>query len=273
MPFFFSENNTVDDISKVPESYRGMYQQQGEQHVLQDAFKPAAVNIDSLARRVGNQEEALSRLGTERDQLRAYRVDGFDTGEAMQAELTRLRQVETGAGKGAKALDEARTEWQREHQQIVAAKDERIGELEGTIMRNQKAGDIAAAMTRFPHKVLPEWAEVVDNLMGQRVQVARVTVEGQEQFVTRVMKADGSGVAVDEAMNPLGLDGLLRELHGHKTYGNCFAGEPKRGGGVHPSHIPGSPPPGAPQHRSSHQKIATGLTGRTGTVHGAGEPS
>lgn len=256
MEFEFLKNPTVDDINKVPEQFRGLYQQGDNGYALGENYQGVATAVDGL-------NKSLKAARRDADEAKRNRPDlsGFSAiGQLLGVEGDDAVNPETLKGAIEKLISESKdgkVNWDKMKRDLEAGFNTKLtakdGELQAMGKTLQKYLVTTAAVQAIAaHKGVPD-------LLLPHIQAKTKVIKDGEDYVVRV---------VDESGDPRGnasggfmtVEDLVKELKGSPTFGRAFESEAPAGGGAKPGNQ-GKP---KPQNRelSPTEKIAAGLAKR-----------
>lgn len=257
MDFEFLKNPVVDDVTKVPEQFRGLYVQGDTGYSLNEDFKPLANAIDGL-----NKSLKASRRDADEAKRNRPDVSGFaSVGQLLGLEGEDATNAETlkqaverviGESKDGKVnWDKMKRDLERGFQTQLQGKD---GELQTMSKTLQKYLVTTAAVQAISgQKGVPE-------LLLPHIQAKTKVIKEGDEYVVRV---------VDESGDPRGnasggfmtVEDLVKEMKASPTFGRAFESEAPSGSGVKPGAAQGRPTPARP-NMSPTEKIAAGLAKR-----------
>ncbi len=257
MEFEFLKNPTVDSIDKVPEQFRGLYNEGDGGYVLNDGFKGTAGAIDGL-------NKSLKAARRDADDAKKNRPDvsgfsaigqllGLEGDDAANAETLKaaVERVISESKDGKVNWDKMKKDLERGFTTQLQGKD---GELQNMSKTLQKYLVTTAAVQAIAeHKGASEL--LLPHIQGQ----TKVIKEG-EDYVVRVVDAAG-----DPRGNSSGgfmtVEDLVKEMKASTTFGRAFDSDTPSGSGMKPGATQQKP---GQQKRelSPTEKISAGLAKR-----------
>lgn len=249
MDFVFSTNSAVDDLTKVPEHFRGMYTEQDGKFAIADQFRGVAEAVDGLnkaltaARKDAKGKPSLAQV------LQPF---GVDSVEALQAKMDELNQQVTSAADGKVNWDKMKADLSAAHQRELAQRDERNTSMQRSLERHlvdREAVAAIAALKGVPELLLPHI----------RSQV-KVILDG-EDYVTRVVDASGDPRG-DGKGGFMSVKDLVAEMRGSTVFGRAFESDATSGGGAKPGSMARAVGTTTNAPKSPTDKIAAGLAAR-----------
>jgi hypothetical protein len=256
--FKFAENQTIDDISKVPAEFQCCYVEDGE------TYKLASDNpvVASLVKNVTSLTGTVTKLRTEVDSVKAQRFDLSELSEwgttpteiaaKFAEEKNELSAKAPKTEEWQAKLNQQRVDMTTQHTAQLTAKDGQIAGLNSALENELVTARSVAALAA--HKGSPEL------LMGVITQHVKVVRSDDGKYSTQVVGEDGTARfnATGENMS---LPELVGELKADPRYARAFESEAPQGGNTRPGSTSGghSRNNGGKDERSSNDKIASGL--------------
>jgi hypothetical protein len=270
MPFDFSANRTVEDLTKVPEDFRGFYKEasDGSGHVLDEA-NPVVVSavkvIGGLWTTVANQRREIEtkvKTGVE-GALAPLSEYGADANAILEAVTAKLDEAKKSGVRGSKDQEAALEKLRKDLGDVHVAKERQweesrtglIGQIRRLLVDNQigeALGDRALS-PKVAKRVIGDFVDIEEDEGGNFRTIVRDPVTNEP----RKRVTDGGLLTVQE---------LVGELATNDEYKPLFKSEAPKGSGS----SPGGPgkrvehtPPAA--QKSYVDKITAGL--RKGQQH------
>lgn len=257
MDFEFLKNPTVDDVSKVPEQFRGFYAEGEGGYVLQDNFKATAGAVDGLNKSLKAARRDADEAKRNRPDLSGFaaigQLLGLEGDDAANAEALQsaVNKLLTESKDGKVNWDKMKRDLETGFNTKLQAKDGELATMSKSLQKYLVNSAAVAAIAA--HKGVPD-------LLLPHIQAKTKVIKDGEDYVVRVV--DDSG---DPRGNASGgfmtVEDLVKELKGHQTFGRAFESEAPNGGGKPPGS--GNKPPVQKQgEMTATQKIAAGLAKR-----------
>ena len=233
MDFNFNDHLQVENLEKVPEQFRGLYESNEEDGVFalsKDEKVVGAVSaITGLNRALVAARAEAKAKGSNKVDLSALKDFGDSPEEIASAIRNQIDGLQAELAKGGEAklnLDTIKADLAKAHSNDITAKDTEITNLKTTLytylVENRAQSDIVAA------------GGVPELLMPVLKQHLKPVIE-DGSYTVRVVDSEGnirySGVT-GEAMTPAE---RVAELKADEKFGRAFASEVKSGGGSAPS--------------------------------------
>lgn len=269
MEFDFEKSGTVADINTVPEAYRSLYvetdgQDGNKVFTISDTAKGIVeayvgtskalnkartdlkdANAESASRRVTKNSvlEFVNGLGVDGS------VDEEDPLNTLKAHIDEL----TGKVKGGKDLkinlEKIKADHQRALDEAVAAKDQDVVVMRGTLERylvDQSATEALAESKGSVQLLLPH------------VKAHTKVVQDGDDYVVRVVDAQGD-FRSDGKGGFMSVKDLVAEMKTQETFGRAFESESSGGTGARPGSMQQRGTHRTDEPKSSTDKIAAGL--------------
>lgn len=269
----FKKNMVVDDVSIVPEQYRGLYVagtgENAGKHVLVPSAQGLANDYDGVNTVLLDERNKSKNKNTEaagfRTQLQRFSElaqemgltveEGADLAERIKTHVTELTDQVKG-GKEAKInLDNVNRDWTKRLTTAVDTEKGKTTRMQTSLERylvGQAAAEALAKAGGSPDLLLPH--------VRSRVKV----VQDGEDFIARVLDADGTSIRTGNNGQPMSVADLVAEMKTQPAFAPAFKSEAKGGSGKQPGE--GRPAPktnnNAGGEKSATQKIADGLAKR-----------
>ncbi len=255
MDFEFGKAQTIDSLDKVPEPFRGLYQQGESGYVLNESFAPIGSAIDGLNRSLKAARRDADNAMRNRPDVTAYAAVGQLLGlegEAAYAPDALRDAVEASiqASKDGKVnWDKMKDSLERGFNQKLEAKDKEIEAKDKSLARylvNSEATRAIASMKGVPELLLPQ------------ITAQTKVVNDNGDYVVRVIDAAGDprGNASGGFMT---VEDLVKELKASPTFGRAFESEAPSGNGMKPGSGSQRPAPPRQGELSPVDKIKAGL--------------
>lgn len=255
MEFNFAQNQTVDSLDTVPETFRAAYEEKDGKFSVRTDLAGIVGALDGVNGALKKERGITTTLKQQKDATAALKELGFDSFDAVKARIDEL-----GAAVAAKAnVDPAKIKNEIE-QTFQTERDgfkTTLAGMEDTLfkylVRNEALGALNTAKGN------------ADLLMPHIERVSRVVKDDASgEYVVRILDGEGQyrGDGKGGFMQP---KDLVAELRSSKTFGVAFESDAS-GGGADPKGQPASR--GAQQQhqrqqqnegRNSVDKIAGGL--------------
>jgi hypothetical protein len=247
MEFIFSQNQTIDDINKVPEHFRGAYKQEGDKYVLNAEFKGFYEAIDGLGSALGKERKAKK----EPDLTPVLTQFGVDSLEALQEKITGLETTVADVKSGKVNWEKMKADLEKAHQKALETEAGKTKKMEGSLHRYLVESAAVNAIS--------EAKGVSDLLLPHIRDRVKVVMDGDDYVVRVVDKAgdprgDGKG-------GFMGVKELVAEMKADKTFGRAFESDAPAGGGSQQRQAP-SKISNQGGEKTSTSKIADGLAKR-----------
>lgn len=259
MQFDFNQSQTVEDINKVPEDFRGLYKEGSDgKYTLntEDAGVKSAVSaITRLNKSLAAARAEAKAKGEAKPDLSALSEFGEtpeDVAKNVQAKIAELTDQLTKGDKNKINVDKIKEDLAKEHAkqtQALTSKNEALtSQLHTLLVENAAVAEITAA-------------KGVPDLLMPFVKSQIKVIEADGKLIPRVVDAQGdirySGVTGE----PMSIKELVADMKGQEKYGRLFESEQKSGAGTRPGAVTQQPRKEAGE-RSSVEKIAAGLSKR-----------
>lgn len=285
--FDFIQNETVTDIEKVPEKFRGLYAEDQENggFFLPDSVKPLAHSYTGLSKNFkdakNNKKKANDESASRRKQLQEIetlaselevdleQIDGENTtlGTALKAKIDELRSQAKNGKDVQHNIDKVRQDAEKRINEVTQNKDKELSTMQAALQQHMVSDAATRAITAkkgSPELLLPHierHCKVVQN--GERN-------DGTPKYEVAVLDADGD-IRTNGRGDNMSVEDLVEEMRQSDKYGRAFDSETPGGTGA----TPGRQGPNPGQRRqdrenmSSTDKIAAGLKGGK---YGSGRP-
>lgn len=267
MEFKFADNKTVASLDKVPEQFRGAYEDAGDgTFKLSDGATWAATAIDSLNGSLFNARNENNRLVETKNELTtsitAFKALGDDA-VAVAATIKKLEDAATKGGENKVDLEAIRKEAQENLDKVMADNKAELEKERSAGRRTHAESQINGALVE--HKVRSNMAPFLRDHVVKNVDV----VLGDDgTFVARVKGPDGNHRS-DGVGGFMTVQSLIKEMRGQEEFGAFFEGDGQSGSGTPPGAGTGTPPgDSGGKGRSAMDKISSGLKKR-GIAQGA----
>lgn len=263
--FNFADNESVEDISSVPEKYRGLYAESEGKHVLIDAAKGIVADYTGVSNAlagVRNDKKKVTDENAER-RIAAKAVEefaqslGLEIGDdGMAAALKTHIEGLQGTIKGGKDLqinlDKINGEWKTRMAELTTSKDSEVSEMRGALSKHL----ISDAASR----ALAEAKGSIDLLLPHVQASCKVIRNDDGSYAVTVLDAQGDS-RFDGSGGLMGVKGLVEEMKTKDAFGRAFETEQAPGTGARPGSMSRSIQSGAGEQRelSSIEKIRVGL--------------
>lgn len=255
MEFTFTDSQNVETLDKVPAQFQGLYTEADEGgFTLAENYKGVAETVDGLGK-------ALSAARREAKEAKSKQVDvdavlrdrlGVDGLDAAEATINELKEAVQKAGDGKVNWDKMRADLEASSQKAMAAKDEEVSAMRGTL---EKYLVDNAAVT-----AVSEARGVPDLLIPHIRSQVKVVSEGDAYSVHVVDAAgDARGNGKGGFMT---IADLVAEMKASPIFGRCFESEAPSGNGITPGTTNRSTVRGNTRELSANEKIAAGLNKR-----------
>lgn len=258
MEFEFAKNTEVEDVSKVPEPFRGLYVQgEGGKYKLTETYAGVATAIDGLNKSLKAARRDADDAKKNRPDLSGFnavgQLVGLEGDEAVNPESLKvaIEKVITESKDGKVNWDKMKRDLETGFNSKIQAKD---GELQVMSKSLQKYLVTTAAVQAIAgHKGVP------DLLLPHIAAKTKVVKEGDD-YVVRV---------VDESGDPRGnasggfmtVEDLVKEMKASPVFGRAFESEAASGTGTRPgvgTHAGRQQPPTL----TANERIKKGLEAR-----------
>lgn len=258
MQFDFNENQSVTDINKVPEDFRGLYTDSGDGKYTLNSEDPGVKSAVSAITRL-NKSLAAARKEAKENGTKAVDLSPLEDfgsspeeiANAFKAKLDELNEQLTKGDKNKINLDKVKEDLAKEHSkqtQALTAKNEALTAQLHTLLVENAASSAIAEEKGVPDLLMP--------FVKNSIKV----IEHEGELLPRVVDGQGdirySGVTGE----PMSIKELVKEMKGQEKYGRLFESEQKSGGGTRPSGGNPARQPGV--QMSATEKIAAGLSKR-----------
>ena len=250
MKFKFADNMSVDDLEKVPESFRSFYSESESGFTLTDspAIRQAATSIDGLSGSLlaarKEKDEALKKV-IDLSPLASYGSSVEEIGSSFEARLEEANSKTKDID-----LDKIKADLAAKHANDMEALKKRSealqSQLHSTLVTNSLQSAVAASNGDI---------ELLSPFLGPHVRLAE---ENGKQFPV-VVDADGSrrySQTTGELMTP---GELVSEFKANPKFAPMFKSDKPTGGGTPTTGGGTPPPPGKADDRSATDKISAGL--------------
>jgi len=252
MKFRFKENQTVDDLAKVPENFQAFYTKNEDgTFSVAEALAAAASAVDGLNGSLGQArgEAKAAREGqTDLTPLEEYGDDVTSIAENVAAQIATLTSK---SGDTAKQLDNVRATLTAGHAKQLGVKDTRISVLDQALREQLVDSQLLTAIAAREGN-----AQLLLPAMRGLVKMSEAE---PGKFAASVLMPDGTE-RFNEAGEPMTITQLVASMEADDSFAPCFPSSLPPGGGSKPG---GNRPPRGPQHKqgdlSPHQNILAGL--------------
>lgn len=273
MEFDFEENAAVESLDKVPEKYHGLYEQTSEGYQISESVKPLveaytgttkSLDTERGAKKKANDEAKDRRLKLSEVQSVAeeFGVELDDDSSLSEALRQTLNDFQTKAKNGEEVkldVEKVKESMKKQHDEQVNAKDQEISARDSAIQKMMvsstasselvKAGDEGAVL--MPH--IQSMCKVVQDGEDN---------DGVPNYEVRVLDAEGD-FRTDGKGGYMGVAELVEEMKTQEKFAPVFKSDTPGGTGGKPG--PGTRRPANKDDMSSNDKIAAGLSGRSGS--------
>ena len=251
MKFKFMQNQTVDDISKVPTDFQHMYQatEDGTSHTINPQFIPLATSVDGMNNALQAEREVSGGLRSQVKDLEGWAQLG-DSPQTVQQQLSDLqRQVAEGSKIN---VDEIKAEYDKQYKGVITEKDNQLQAMQTTLNTHVLQSSALNAIRAHGGKEVLLQPHVV-------AQTKLVEVDGG--YAVRVMDpVNGTPRISIKDGNPMTVEELVLEMKNQETFAPAFASQAHSGGGTPPGGGGGGGiPPRKREDMSPNEKIAAGL--------------
>lgn len=272
MPFDFSKNETVTDLSTVPAEHQSHYTKTTidgkEAFVISEGSKSLVTAYSGVssaltkaqADKKASSDESAQRRGVIKSFDAVY--DGLGLSEdnrSVEGVMSHMNDLldQVKGGKEVKInLDKINTENAKRMKELGDSKDAKYSKLNQSLVKHMITEAATACIAKEHGSV-----ELLLPIISKHCQV----VEEGDSHIVRVIDAQGD-VRSDGAGGMLGVSGLVKELKASEVYARAFDSDKSSGGGKKPGS--GNPPRSSQQNkdgtRSSMSKITDGLRKRQG---------
>lgn len=227
MEFDFTTNQTLEDVSKVPEQFRGAYVQGSDGvFVISDAAKGLVEAVTGLNKSLKASRNETKTLRTStadpKTILADLGIEAEDMDGAKEAIEALRKQVAEKANVDPAKL---RADIERGFQAKQAESDKKVQAMEGTLQRYLVQSAAAQALAAAKGN-----AELLLPHVAARAKV----VQDGEDYVVRIVddagdyRGDGKGGYMTVA-------DLVAEMKGSSTFKQAFESEAPRGTGARPN--------------------------------------
>jgi hypothetical protein len=259
MEFEFSKAPTVETLDKVPEQFRGLYQESAEGgFALADNFKGIGAAVDGLNKSLKAARRDADEGRRNKPDLSKYaeigQLLGLDPENAADAEALRtaVERTISESKDGKVNWDKMKVNLENGFKTQLQAKDQELSAKDKTLTRyliSSEATRAIAAAKGVPELLLPQ------------IQAQTKVIKDGDEYVVRVIDSAGDprGNASGGFMS---VAELVNELKASPTFGRAFESEAPSGHGVKPNtNNQRLPVPKA--EMSSVDRIKAGLDKRT----------
>lgn len=272
--FDFVQNETVEDISSVPQAYQGLYVQGENGYTLSDAAKPLAqaytgltnnfkkvkstnksTNDENAKRR--QQMKAVEDLASELE-IDLESLDGQDKTLAgsLREQIEDLRS-QAKNGKDVKVnMDKVKADAEKRIQETVGAKDKEISTMQSALHRHMVSDVATRAISSAKGAV-----ELLQPHIERHCKVAQNGThgDGTPKFEVVVMDGDGD-VRTNGKGDNMSVEELVAEMKQSSTFARAFESEAPAGSGTQPGSTQTTRRPSTPkENMTSTDKIRAGL--------------
>ncbi len=258
MPFSFEGNQTVTDLSTVPEQYRPLYKEDDGKFTLDKNEQVGAaveglVSLDKAltdARKEARDHKAkvvnldvLLEFGTSPDEILA----------GINAKVGELEGQIAGDGEARLNLDKIKDDLNKAHAKDLSAKDKRIDALTGQFHELM----VKSAATT----ALAEAKGDTELLMPFVLEKAKI-VEEDGEFNVFIADEVGDRRYSGTTGTPMTIAELVDEMKNTDRYGKLFESDKPTGGGKGPRSSAEGQIKASGETQTSVDKIQTGLDKR-----------
>lgn len=258
MEFEFATNTTVDNLDKVPEQFRAMYQAgEGGQFLATETLLPVMKAIDGLNKALKASRRDADEAKKNRQDAGQFKALGQLVG--LEPEEVTADALKSGIEKALAESKEGKVNWDKMRKDLevgfsskLKQKDEELEAMTRTVQKylvNSSATAAIAANKGVPELLLPH------------IEAKTKVIKEGDGYVVRVVDdaSDFRGNAVGGFMT---VEDLVKELKGHPVYGKAFENDVPPGAGVRPSTGPRAPVQQGNRSLSATDRIAMGLQKR-----------
>lgn len=252
MDFSFTETTEVDDLAKVPEDFRPLYQDSGDgKHVLAENMKPVTGAITRFqAALKAARAEAKSKTTVDLTPLADFGTSPEEILSSFNAKVETLQTAAAGSKEAKLNLDKIKEDLGKAHAIQLGQKDLKVDaykrQLDSLLISNVAQGAIAE---------LKGDSELLMPHLVKHIQ----SVEEDGQFKVFVVDKDKNKRFSGVTAEPMSIKELVSEFKGSDKFAKLFESEAPSGGGIRPGSTQqghGSKKGGA---LTSNEKIAQGL--------------
>lgn len=270
MPFDFSKNETVTDLSSVPAEHQAHYTKNTvdgkDVYVVSEGSKAlvnaySGVNValtKAQADKKASSDESAKRRGVIKSFDAVYDGLGLsDDDRSIEGVMSHVNDLmdQVKGGKEVKInLGKINSENAKRMQELTDSKDAKYTKLNNALIKHM--------ITEVATSCIAKERGSVELLLPIISKHCRVVEDGDNHIV-QVVDAQGD-VRSDGAGGMLDVSGLVKELKASDVYARAFDSDKSSGSGTKPGS--GNPPRSAQQSqgkdRTSMDKITTGLKKR-----------
>lgn len=221
MEFSFSQNQTVEDINAVPESFRGAYAQgQDGKYTVAPEFMGFATAIDGLNTALRRERDAHGNLKKQPTAAAVLEALGFDSVDAAKGKYDELNQTIAERSKvdPAKIKKDIEATFETERQGFRT----QLGGMEATLFKHLVQNTARGALSEHKGNEL--------FLMPHIERQAKVVKDDSGEYVVRVVDGEGQ-YRGDGKGGFMGVNDLVAELKANKAYAGAFESSNGGGGG------------------------------------------
>ena len=192
-------------------------------------------NVDGLKTSLGKERTQVATLQTN---LAKFKDLDPDAARQAMIELEELRAIDPKKEADkivATKFETAKTQLVAKHNQDLAARDERIKKLSGTI-ENLLVDSVAST-------VIAEAKGSIELLLPHVRRSTRVT-EKDGAFQVEVIDKEGNTRIGDSKGTPMSIKDLIADMRNSETFGRAFEGDGTTGSGKRPGTSGGGTPTG-----------------------------
>lgn len=257
MDFSFSENQTVEDINKVPQDFRGLYKQgdDGKYALNSDdeGVKSAVSAITRLNSALANERKNRPAK-VDLSGLKDFGETPEDIVKNVQTKITELEEAAAGSKEAKLNLDKVKEDlakgFSKEKEQLTKRNEALTGQLHGLLVETAATSAIAE-LKGVPELLLP--------FVKNHVKV----IEEEGQFKVFVVDGANERRYSGTTGEPMSIKELVAEMKASDKYARLFESDTASGGGTKPgSHAKGNQniqKKSGDRELSSIEKIAQGL--------------
>lgn len=259
--FTFEDNKTVSDLKAVPEQYRSLYSQNGENYDLTppEGSQPLITGIDTVARglaseRTGRKADKdrivdlspLSEYGTSPEEIKA----------SFTAKVEELQTQITGEGDAKLNLEKIKEDIKKAHSIEMQSAADTIKGLQGQIYNYEFTNQAQAAIAT---QGAAQYQAPL--LLAMKPFIREKTEDGKHKVV--VVDEEGNIRYNGGTQAEMTVAELVGEMKSSELYAHFFPSDKPKGPGLHDNNPkPATFTPKTTEKKSSHDKKVAGLQAR-----------
>lgn len=232
MEFNFQENAEVEDISKVPEQFRSMYEEGETGHKLAEPFSPIASAIDGLNKSLKAARKDAEKARKDRPDVTPFNELATSVLGLEEADPSAMRSaIEELMEKAAKGDKEGKVNWDKMKADLEKGYQKQLEGKDGELRAMQSSLE-SYLIGSEAHRAIASEKGVPELLLPHIERQTRVVKEG-DKYVTRVVDEQGDPRGNHEG-GFMSIGDLVKEMKASAVFGRAFESEAPAGSGTRP---------------------------------------